>query len=96
MEASVGMAKAVIGYGIGLAVLGIVVGYAVRGCLKVRNDKVLTLARRDRGRPGPPIDCRYQQTMLGTPVPPGRPQVSPRETRRLSGPYDQASERVDA
>jgi len=89
------MVKAVIGYGIGLAVLGIVLSYALRGYLRVRRDKVLKLARRDSGRVELSVASHYEHTFLGSPVQPARPAGSAR-TARLPGPYDQASERVDA
>ena len=90
-----GILKAAIGYGIGLAVLGIVLRHAVRGYLTVRRDKVVKLARRDSGRRDLSASSHYERTFLGDAVRPARPAHFPAPADP-SGPYDQASERVDA
>jgi len=89
----VGTVKAVIGYGVGLAVLGIVIAYLIRGYLMVRGDNVQMLARKDSERLKLSDSAIYERTFPGTPVHPLDSKVSDRST---TGPYDQASDQVDA
>ena len=85
--------KAVIGYGVGLAVLGIVIAYLIRGYLMVRGDNVQMLARKDSERLKLSDSADYAHTFPGTPV---HPLVSKGSDRSTAGPYDQASDQVDA
>jgi len=92
----VGTVKTVIGYGIGLAVLGVVLAHMISGYLKVRRDNIQQLARRDSERLQLSVSADYAHSFLGTAVQPSDPRGTDRSTAGGSGPYDQASDQLNA